>query len=322
MRRPSKGSWSLERVYSDIWPHLANDFIITTYICGYLSKGIFNRIFDATNSIRYQGDINHITGDVHYLTYFLKSNKTVLTILDCVTIERLNGLKRWFFWLLWFWIPEKRCVKIVAISESTRQQILKFVKCDSNKVKVIYCPVSPIFEPKPKIFNSINPKILHIGTSNNKNLERHVKALKNITCELVIIGSLSPYQYEFLENSGIKYSSKSGLSIDEIYKEYKESDLLLFASTYEGFGLPIVEAQAVGRVVITSSLWSMPEVAGDAACIVDPFDINSIKDGVQRIINDSSYREQLINAGFKNIKRFQVENIAKQYESLYCEILT
>ena len=125
-----------------------------------------------------------------------------------------------------------------------------------------------------------------------------------------------------MENSGIKYSSKSGLSIDEIYKEYKESDLLLFASTYEGFGLPIVEAQAVGRVVITSSLWSMPEVAGDAACIVDPFDINSIKDGVQRIINDSSYREQLINAGFKNIKRFQVENIAKQYESLYCEILT
>jgi glycosyltransferase involved in cell wall biosynthesis len=85
---------------------------------------------------------------------------------------------------------------------------------------------------------------------------------------------------------------------------------VVFPSLYEGFGLPIVEAQAVGRPVITSNLWSMPEIAGEGACIVDPYDVQSIKSGLMRVINDTEYRENLINKGFENVRRFDEEKIA------------
>jgi glycosyltransferase involved in cell wall biosynthesis len=98
-------------------------------------------------------------------------------------------------------------------------------------------------------------------------------------------------------------------------------DLLVFASTFEGFGLPIVEAQATGRPVVTSNIMSMPEVAGDAACLVDPFNVSSIREGVLKVINDSDYRNALVKAGFENVKRFQPEQIARQYAELYHELV-
>ena len=107
------------------------------------------------------------------------------------------------------------------------------------------------------------------------------------------------------------------LSREELVEQYQRCDLLIFASTYEGFGLPIVEANAVGRPVVTSNLWSMPEVAGNAACLVDPLDVASIRAGICRVIQDSAYRERLVEAGFENVKRFQVEGIAAQYANLY-----
>ena len=73
----------------------------------------------------------------------------------------------------------------------------------------------------------------------------------------------------------------------------------------------------VGRPVVTSNLWSMPEVAGNAACLVDPLDVASIRAGICRVIQDSAYRERLVEAGFENVKRFQVETIAAQYANLY-----
>ena len=94
-------------------------------------------------------------------------------------------------------------------------------------------------------------------------------------------------------------------------------DLLVFVSTYEGFGLPILEAQATGRPVITSNVLSMPEVAGDSACLVDPFDVSSIRKGILKVINDPAYREKLIKRGFENVKRFQPDKIAEQYADIY-----
>jgi len=81
--------------------------------------------------------------------------------------------------------------------------------------------------------------------------------------------------------------------------------------------MPILEAQATGRVVITSNILSMPEVAGDAACLVDPENIAGIRAGFMKIINDDDYRNHLIERGFENIKRFDPQRIAQQYLSLY-----
>ena len=96
--------------------------------------------------------------------------------------------------------------------------------------------------------------------------------------------------------------------------------MLMFASTYEGFGLPIVEANAVGRPVVTSNLSPMPEVAADAACLVDPHDVGSIRVGVKRIINDGLYRESLVAAGYRNAQRFRPATVAGNYALLYRQV--
>lgn len=96
---------------------------------------------------------------------------------------------------------------------------------------------------------------------------------------------------------------------------------MLFPSTYEGFGLPIIEAQATGRPVLTSKLEPMSSVAGDAACLVDPYSVESIRAGVKKIIENESYRNELIEKGFKNVERFQLKNVTKQYIDLYQELI-
>lgn len=318
-RKPGR-SWSLERVFDDVAEHLPDDVAVTFCHNRFNSQGLFKRLYDLLRAPWHQGQVNHVTGDIHYITYVLHKQKTILTIHDCVMLECSHGLKRWLLWLFWLWLPEKRCRTIVAISSATKKEILRVLSCDPNKVRVIHNPVSAEFQPAPQPFNRACPRVLHIGTSPNKNLERHVAALRGLPCELVVVGRLSAAQRSCLDNSGLPYTALAGLSNAALLEQYQLCDLMLFASTYEGFGLPIVEAQAVGRPVITSNLWSMPEVAGDAACLVDPYDVASIRAGIERVFYDDDYRQDLVARGYENVQRFAVETIAAQYAALYREV--
>ena len=318
-RKPGR-SWSLERVFDDVAAHLPDDITVTFCHNRFNSQGLFKRLYDLLRAPWHQGQVNHVTGDVHYVTYALFKEKTILTVLDCVFLDYSKGLKRALLWFFWLWLPVRRCSMITSISEATRQEILRRVSCDPAKVRVIHCPVSAEFQPAPQPFNRACPRVLHIGTNPNKNLERHVAALRGLPCELVVVGRLSAAQRRCLEDSGVRYTALAGLSNAALLEQYQLCDLMLFASTYEGFGLPIVEAQAVGRPVITSNLWSMPEVAGDAACLVDPHDIASIRAGIERVFYDDDYRRGLVARGYENVRRFDVETIAAQYAALYREV--
>lgn len=320
MRKPYPMAFSIERVYEDVRAAIPEDCSVKTWTCRYPSLGLWRRISDAWSSRRAQEDVNHVTGDAHYLAWFLDRRRLVLTIHDLVSLERLSGIKRWVLWFFWYWLPVWRSRIVVTISEQTRRALLESVRCGADKVVVIHNPVSAEFQASPKAFNPLFPRILHIGTTPNKNLERVAQALEGIPCRLVVIGAMTPMQREKLELQGISYENFFDLPRDAILEEYRRADMLLFASTYEGFGLPIVEANAIGRPVVTSGISPMPEVAGDAACLVDPFDVSSIRQGVLRVIMHPDYRQELVERGYANAIRFQARTIAAHYARVYRSI--
>jgi glycosyltransferase involved in cell wall biosynthesis len=315
------GGHSIERLFEDVRNHLPRDIEVRVCESRFCSRGLFGRVYDILRARRHQGDVNHVTGDVHFLTYFLDRRRTILTILDCVNLERLQGFKRWLLWAFWYWLPEKRSAAITVISEATRKHVLRHLRCNPDKIHVIHCSVSPEFRPAPKLFNSTKPRMLLIGTTPNKNLERVAAALAGLDCDVTIIGKLSVGQVNALNTHRVSYENLVDLSRAALVEQYQRCDVVIFASTYEGFGLPIVEGNAVGRPVVTSEMWSMPEVAGDAACLVDPFDVKSIRGGVLKVMNDAAYRDELVRRGFENVERFRPEKIAREYADVYRELL-
>ena len=320
MRSAVQRGHSIESLFADVRSQLPTDIRTTVVFSKYRSSGLFKRIFNVFRTWFQQGNVNHVTGDVHFLVLLLKPGKTILTIHDCVMMEYLLGFERWLFWLFWLWLPVKRCTAVTVISEATRQQVLKYVKCDPNKVKVIQNHVSDAFKPVPNVFNHRCPRILQVGTTPNKNINRIAASLTGLQCKVVVIGDLTASQLQALTLHRIDYEQLQNLSLEALVSQYVECDLLIFASLYEGFGLPIVEANAVGRPVVTSNVWSMPEVAGNAACLVDPLDVDSIRAGVVRVINDEAYRDELVANGLENVKRFQLKAIAAQYADLYRQV--
>lgn len=85
--------------------------------------------------------------------------------------------------------------------------------------------------------------------------------------------------------------------------------------------MPIVEANIVGKPVITSNILSMPEVAGDAAHLVNPFDVEDMRNGILKLIEDDTYREQLVSNGFENARRFKVEKVVEDYKAIYYRLI-
>ena len=306
---------SIENVFNALLPYLGNQ--IKKVELPFNNSGFINRF----KNIRFvkqlaKNSIIHITGHDHYLALGLKKENTILTIHDIEFIKRNQGLKRFLLQKLWMDYPIAKVKLVTTVSEFSKQEILRLNNY-RTPIKVIQNPLTLKIEPKLKVFNHDCPTILQIGTKDNKNIYRLIDALKEIKCHLVIISRENNEIVDALEKNHISYTFKSNLSNEDMIKEYSSCDLVSFVSTYEGFGLPIIEAQAAGRVVITSNLASMPEVAGEGALLVNPFEVDEIHNGILEIINNDRLRNQLIDAGFENVKRFQPEQIAKQYLDLY-----
>ena len=262
--------------------------------------------------------INHVTGDAHYLILGLTGCKTVLTIHDMVTLRIPgNKIKRWILRKLWFEMPLKKADVITCISEKTRQELLKEFDISSEKIIVVHNPVDSTYRFHTKKFNTNNPRILHIGTGWNKNLERVIQALHGIPCVLVIIGKLTEDNLNLLHKLQINYENKVGISDEQMLQEYIDCDIVSFPSIFEGFGMPIIEGQAIGRPVVTSRLEPMMEIAGDGASFVDPYNVGSIRQGFLELINNKFYREDIVDKGLKNVEQYGVKKITEQYCEVY-----
>jgi glycosyltransferase involved in cell wall biosynthesis len=314
-------NFSIELIFENVRRELAGHIDARICVAPCYSNGLFRRLWIAGHGRRHQGELNHVTGDIHFLALSLDPRRTVLTIHDCHALTRLSGWKRRVLKRYWFDLPASHVAAITVVSEETKRELEKYVPAARGKTIVIPNAVDPIFQPAFKAFPPSRPRILQIGTAPNKNLARLASALEGIDCELQVVGRLSERDREALEATGVQFTTAQDLSPQEIYRCYCEADVISFPSTYEGFGLPIIEAQWVERPVVTSNCSSMPDVAGDGACLVNPFSVESIREGFRRVISDSAHREALVFAGRQNRARFSYAAVAEQYADLYRRLL-
>ncbi len=317
LRHPRAHLFSIERLYAAVRAALPQDVEAREWLCDNPSKGVMPRLRDALAARKAQGEVNHVTGDAHYLTFFLDASRTVLTIHDTESLERSSGIKRFFLWLFWFRLPVWRSAKVIVISEATRQALHRAISVDDSKLVTIPNLLTSTMNRKSQPFNTARPRILHVGTKANKNLNRHVAALNGLNAELVILGRMTEQQHKMLQDSGLEWSNPADLDEAELAGLYAGCDLLLFASTVEGFGLPILEAQSAGIPVVTSNCSSMPEVAGEGAILVDPSSERDIRDAVIKVIADADLRSRLVRGGDVNVSRYSPEHVAGLYAELY-----
>lgn len=323
-RQPAIGQVSIERVFRTITSQLINDFMITMISVPQSGVSIHSIIRNLLFSSKIHADIVHVTGDIHYCLFAPRKCKKILTIHDLGGYHKVRaqgGIRSFIMWLLWGYIPLKIADRVTCISRFTYEQVLNDFPWVANKLSIIYDPLPLGFNFIPTANNVGKPVLLHLGTKTNKNLERLIEALHGFSCHLRIIGRLTTLQCSLLNKYQIDYSNDYNLTDQQIIDEYKRCSILCFISTMEGFGMPIIEAQAIGRPVITSNLAPMKDIANGAALLVNPYDIQSIRDGIERLCSNSPLRSELIRLGLNNTTQFHAKHIADQYSKIYNEVI-
>lgn len=323
-RHPDLG-YSIRKVFHPIEREMKNYADVDSIylpIPNYSIKGLWENIrFVLKHCRKNKYDIIHITGTEHYLLLFLWGKKVIITVHDFGRLFSLKGIRKLRYWLMQVAVL-KFAQAVTCISSKTFQEVQSHIPLPLGKLFVISNSIDSQFTFSPKEFNTECPSILHIGTKPNKNLTRSIMALKDIKCKIRIVGRVDKSDIDLLNINNINYSIVSDLSNDEILQEYKNADIINFPSYYEGFGMPIIEGQAIGRLVITSNIEPMASVAGGGAILCNPYDTESIRCAYLKAINDSNYRDTIIKAGLENVVNYSIEQISQKYYNLYKCILT
>lgn len=331
-RNPHPGQFSIENVFRTVFAEINEkncDISFEHHTSRFRSRGIFRRLLNCLLSLKFFGKVCHILGDVTYLGCVIPSRHLIITFHDIELYERNHGIKQYIIGLIWFQIPLWRAKKVTFISDFTKDRILENFHVNINKTIVIPNPLPLNFQKCNLCLRRENKekfefKILQVGTKQNKNVGRVVQALKSLSHEfsisLYLVGSHQVNLSD--EDLGmVKLHSIVGASDKDLQRLYNYCDVLLFASTYEGFGLPILEAQASGLCVVSSDLEPMKTVAGDGAYFVDPYSVSSIASGCRALFNSHELRESLVSAGYDNIARFSPARVASRYIEVYSGVL-
>jgi len=294
-----------------------------------------------------QGNINHIVDQSYsYLLNFIDSDRSIVTVHDLIPIigweKKVMGLTYPHYPLLYKLSISSlhKARAIIAVSENTKKDLVKYCGISSDKISVIYNGINKVFRSEPKVkrlslrrnfhFPDKAYVILITGYQEYKNHLTSFKVIDKLqgvlkkTVQLVWLGGTADQCEKLskqvdLDNSVIRLS---GLNLEQLVSLYNSVDCLLFPSWYEGFGWPPLEAMACGVPVICSNVGPIPEVVANAAITHDPSDIDGLVNSVKTVLTDEDKRNSLIDSGYSNIQRFSWDRCASQVESLYQQVLT
>lgn len=318
-RNPDPGNFSIENIFHTVQDELKNDIEKNNF---FVENPLDIRAIYKVSKLT--ADLHHITGAVNYLSLGLPVARTILTVHDVGHyIHTLKGISKYIYGMIYWKIPPIRRNYLTAISEFTKAQLVNLLNLDASRITVIPNPLPSYFQSIPKVFNYDTPTILQIGRGANKNVESLIEAVEGLRCKLLLIRPPDDWLVKLLTQKKIDFQFRSGLDQKGIAQAYADSDLIFFASTYEGFGMPILEGQAVGRPVITSNVAAMPEVlkVKNSGHLVNPYSIEEIRNGILKICKEPAYRDELIGNGYRNICHFEKNKIASEYLSLYHKII-
>jgi len=278
----------------------------------------------------------------HFFNFTIPKNikgKVINTIYDTVFIsapETMGDRKE----LEEYKYGAQKSDLIITISESAKNDIIKNLGVTEDKIEIVHPGIdlenySQKYEKEElerirKKYNLPSEYILYLGTIEpRKNIERIIKAFikykEKVDDDLkfVIVGKKG-WKYEnimkLIESMGTDIIITGYIDEEDKIPIYKLAQFFTFPSLYEGFGMPVLEAMAAGVPVVTSNVSSLPEVAGDAAILVNPLNEDEIFEAYKKIRNDSNYREEMILKGYEQAKKYQwkksVEVLEKVYEKM------
>jgi glycosyltransferase involved in cell wall biosynthesis len=295
-------------------------------------------------------DLFHIIdhSDAH-IAYGLKKigKPVVVTCHDLVQFiypEIMKNQARFPAFSLAVW---QYCVKgitladrTIAVSSNTAQDVAHWLNVTPDKIAVVPNGVDTVFDLVDKKTvadwkqqHTKSPDeicLLHVGSNQHrKNIETVLKVIKAIAEQDIPVrlwkvgGDFHPEQEQYIaaNNLGEHITLASNPEQEALINFYNAADVLVAPSLYEGFGLTVLEAMACGTPTITSNVSSIPEVAGDAAVLVDPTDVVAITEAVLRINRDLAFRQDLIDRGLARVKEFSWKKTAEQTAQLYEQVV-
>lgn len=294
--------------------------------------------------LRYHCDLIHFT---HFNVPILYRRPFVLTIHDLIlfhfptirsTTRSIMGYGvKYLMYRIILRSAISRAKRIIAVSRYTRDDISKNFHIKKENIAITYQAAVDLREKNDekykeknisemfKKYGILNKYFLYVGNAYpHKNLERLVKAfqaVRGIDAQLILVGK-KDYFYDrlerFVKQEKVQRVIFMGeVSDDDLGRLYRGAVAYVFPSLYEGFGLPPFEAMAQGTPVIASSVASLPEVLGPAALYFNPEKASDIARCMERIANDSSLRSRLAREGYRRIRKFSWESLAKDTKSVY-----
>ena len=281
----------------------------------------------------------------HYVLPPLVRCRAVVTIHDCIHLmfpQYLPGKLAYVYAKGSMWSAARKAHRILTVSEASKRDILRFFDVPPDKVSVIYNAIDERFLAPPNTahmdlvrqrYQLDHPFVLYVGNIKpHKNIQRLIDAFGRVRArgcqddlKLVIIGD-EISKYPTLRQAVHKHKLDKHVRflgfqpMETLAAFYRLARVFVFPSLYEGFGLPPLEAMACGTPVVTSNVSSLPEVAGGAALLVDPYDPESIAHGICQALTDEPLRANLIARGLERARSFSWAQSVRRIHEIYMDV--